>query len=63
MLMWIDISSKTKAAKGPEVRVRRDLIEKDLIRRLILQERSRKSIDQIDSCEDAISPENKGMLD
>ena len=59
MFMWTDISSKAKAAKGSEVRVRGDLIEKELIRRLILQERSRKSIDQIDSYEDAISPENK----
>ena len=59
MLMWSNISSKAKAAKCPEVRIRRNLIEKYLIWRLMLQKRSRKSIDQIDSCEDAITPENK----
>ena len=59
MFMWIDICSKAKAAKGSEMRVGRSLIEKDLIRRLVLQKRSRKSIDQIDSCENAVTPENK----
>ena len=59
MLMWSNISSKAKATKSLEVRIRRNLIEKHLIWRLMLQKRSRKSIDQIDSCEDAITLENK----
>ena len=59
MLMWSDINSKAKAAKSSEVRIRRNLIEKHLIWRLMLQKRGRKSIDQIDNYEDAITPENK----
>ena len=57
--MCSNISSKTKAAKGPEVRIRRNLIKKDLIRRLMLQEGGRKSIYQIDNYEDTITLENK----
>ena len=59
MLMWTNISSKTKATKSPKVRIRRDLFEKNLVSRLMLQKRSRKFIDQIDSCENTITPENE----
>ena len=62
MLIWSDISSKAKANKSSEVRIRRNLIEKNLIWRLMLQKRGGKSIDQIDSCEDAVTPENKGNV-
>ena len=59
MLMWSNINSKAKVAKSPKVRVRRNLIKKHLIWRLMLQKRDRKSIDQIDSCKDTITLENR----
>ena len=62
MLMWTNISSKTKATKSPKVRIRRDLFEKNLVRRLMLQTRSRKSTDQLDSCENTITPENESEI-
>ena len=59
MFVGTNISGKAKAPKGSKMRIRGNLVKKNLIREFVLQKRCGMPINQIHNCKNTIAPENK----